>query len=415
MAKYGKGGMSGGSITYGVNFAVDNTELQKARKALEQLSNIQMKDLVPNSTVNDLNKVKKSANELQEALTKSFNNSLGTLNVTKFNQELNKLDLKSIYSNFQKAGASGEQAFRKITSQILTTNLQLKQTNNLVDRMGTTLGNSLKWTISSSITNRFLDSIQGAYSYIKGLDSSLNDIRIVTGKSADEMAAFADKANKAAGALGQQTTAYTNASLIYYQQGLDTDAAEKLAEITLKVANITQQSSAAVSEEITAVMNGYKMGADQVEGAFDSLAAVAASTASDLQEISTGMSKVASAANAMGVPLDSLNAQLATIVSVTRQAPEAVGTALKTIYSRLGDLQIDGQDEFGVSLGSVSSTMQEMGIQILDESGNLRDMGDVITEVGEKWQTWTKAQRQAMAIAMAGKRLLKTYIGAAMV
>jgi TP901 family phage tail tape measure protein len=131
---------------------------------------------------------------------------------------------------------------------------------------------------------------------------------------------------------------------------------------------------------------------------------VAATTAADLEELSTGMSKVASAANAMGVDFDDLNAQIATIVSVTKQAPESVGTALKTIYARLGDLKVDGIDEFGVKLGEVSSQLQTMGIQILDQNGNMRDMTSIMTEVADKWNTWTEAQRQAAAVAMAGKR-----------
>jgi len=40
-----------------------------------------------------------------------------------------------------------------------------------------------------------------------------------------------------------------------------------------------------------------------------------------LEELSTGMSKVASAAAAMGVGEDQLAAQLSTIISATRQAP----------------------------------------------------------------------------------------------
>jgi phage-related minor tail protein len=75
---------------------------------------------------------------------------------------------------------------------------------------------------------------------------------------------FAIQANKAAKALGQQTTAYTNAALIYYQQGLQSADADALAATTLKVGNITGQDTKAVSEEITAVMNGYQLGAEQV-------------------------------------------------------------------------------------------------------------------------------------------------------
>jgi TP901 family phage tail tape measure protein len=61
------------------------------------------------------------------------------------------------------------------------------------------------------------------------------------------------------------------------------------------------------------------------------MAAVAADSASDLQELATAMSKVASSASSMGVDMDQLTAQISTIVSVTRQAPESVGTALKTV------------------------------------------------------------------------------------
>ena len=116
------------------------------------------------------------------------------------------------------------------------------------------------------------------------------------------------------------------------------------------------------------------------------------------------MSKVASAANSMGVDVDQLNAQLATIVSVTRQAPESVGTALKTIYARMSDLKIGETDEDGLNFGDVSGQMAQMGIQVLDETGNLREMGEVIEEAAEKWDTWSEAQKTAMAQVMAGKR-----------
>ena len=189
------------------------------------------------------------------------------------------------------------------------------------------------------------------------------------------------------------------------------------AEITQKAANVSQISAEDASEYLTAVWNGYQVaneaaqeGIQVYEEYVDKLAAVSAATASDLEESSIAMSKVASSANAMGVDFDQLNAQIATIISVTRQAPESVGTALKTIYARLGDLAIDGEDEFGTTLGDVSGKMKQMGIDVVDETGNLRDMGTVIEEVAAKWDTWTEAQRQAAAVAMAGKRQYNNLI-----
>jgi hypothetical protein len=101
--------------------------------------------------------------------------------------------------------------------QALNTGTAVKQTNKLLDDMGKTFANTVRWSITSSALNAFTSSIQGAWSFAKKLDSSLNDIRIVTSKSADEMERFAKYANKAAKGLGASTTAYTNASLIYYQ------------------------------------------------------------------------------------------------------------------------------------------------------------------------------------------------------
>jgi len=64
-----------------------------------------------------------------------------------------------------------------------------------------------------SITGAFSD----AFNYAKDLNESLNNIRIVSGQSTEQMARFAKEANKAAKTLSTTTTEYTNASLIFYQ------------------------------------------------------------------------------------------------------------------------------------------------------------------------------------------------------
>jgi len=93
-----------------------------------------------------------------------------------------------------------------------------------------------------------------------------------------------------------------------------------------------------------------------------------------MSELATAMSKVAATANVMGVNVDQLTAQLATVIATTRQAPESVGTAFKTIYTRLNDIKT-GADGAEVSLGKYSGAMAELGFNVLDASGNLRDTG----------------------------------------
>ena len=113
---------------------------------------------------------------------------------------------------------------------------------------------------------------------------------------------------------------------------------------SIKAANVTGADAEDVSNDLTAVWNGFQISEDKTEQTVDKLAAVADTSASNLSQLATAMSKVASVANNMGVDVDQLNAQIATIIATTRQAPETVGNALKTIYTRINDIKT-GSDE----------------------------------------------------------------------
>ena len=403
----------GKKITYDIGFNVDKNGLKTAQQELQKISNMSESGFRMHGITSDFKEIKTAASQLQGILERSFNTQLGTYNIKTLHKEILALGqngFKKLQQDILKAKELGVGALSDLATEVLTTNNAFAKSSKLLSDLGKTLGNTIKWSISSSLINAFTGSIQKAWNYTQKLDESLNNIRIVTGKSAEDMENFAKQANKAAKSLGASTTSYTNAALIYYQQGLGEKDVQARTKTTLKAANVTGQSAAEVSEQLTAVWNGYKVVAEEAELYVDKLAAVAATTAADLEELSTGMSKVASAANAMGVDVDQLSAQLATIVSVTRQDASVVGTALKTIYSRMGDLKVSGVDEFGASLGDVSGQLKQMGINVLDESGNLRDMGIVIEEVAAKWGTWTDAQQQAAAVAIAGKRQYNNLI-----
>ena len=395
---------------YTIGFKTDKSGLNQIKKSLEEIRNLTQQGVsssmgVDTSTAQkNLQTARKEAIAVENAFRKAFNQKLNTVNIDKFNSSLSqsKTSLEQVYQSFSRVGATGQNAFRNLINQMTNSNFQLKETSSLIKEMGTTLMNTVKWNIASSAVNSISGSIQQAYGYVKNLDSSLNDIRIVTGKSADEMTNFAEKANDAAKALKKSTADYTNASLIFYQQGLGDQEVEARTEVTLKAANVTQQDTAEVSEQLTAIWNGYKVSTEEAELYIDKVAAVAATTAADLEELSKGMSKVASAANLMGVDIDQLNAQLATVVSVTRQAPESVGTAFKTIYARMGDIEAGLDEE--TTLGNYTEKMAEMGFNVLDANGKLRDMGEVIEEIGGKWATLSREQQVALSQIMAGVR-----------
>lgn len=392
------------NVNVKVGYTVDKTGLNEIKRQLTDIRLEAAQAKLSGNLTKDLEEASRAASQLEDILNSAWNNKLSQLDLSKVNTSIKNTygTVQNLQKALVKSGSAGATAYNNFAMQVLNTNIQLKQTSQTLDKMAITLKNTVRFGISSSIFNNLTNSVQKAYDYSVKLDTSLNDIRIVTEKSAEEMDKFAVRANKVAKDLGRSTKDFTEASLIYYQQGLDDREAQARAEVTMKAANVTGQTGQEVSEQLTSVWNGYKVSAEETELYVDKLAAVAASTAADLEELSTGMSKVASAANLMGVDVDQLNAQLATIVSVTRQAPESVGVALKTIYARMSDIKSGLDDE--TTLGNYTEKMAQYGINVLDANNNLRDMGDVIEEIGGKWTSMSREQQVALAQTMAGTR-----------
>ena len=403
-------------IKYGVKFDVDTKSLNQLKSSLQQIKKVSLDDIMKfnNTSLSSAEKILKSiqedANKVESALNKAFNTKLNTLNLQTFNRELAaaQTSIDKVYQSFSQGGVVGQTLFNNFSREILHTNAQLQQSSKLLDDMAVSMGNTIKWGITSSIFNNITGSIQKAYYYAKDLDRSLTDIRIVTGDSADQMQRFAKVANTAAGDLGRSTLDYTKAALTFYQQGLSQQDVQARTEATLKAENITGIGEQ-MADYLTAVWNGFNVGAQDAEKYVDKLAAVADSTASNMGQLATGISKVASAANNVGVNIDQLTGQIATVIATTRQAPESVGVAFRTIYARINDIKA-GTDEAQISLGNYSGKMAALGFNVLDATGHLRDTGQVIEEIGERWQSLTKEQQINLAQVMAGQRQYSNLI-----
>ena len=187
--------------------------------------------------------------------------------------------------------------------------------------------NTVKWGISSGTWNKMTGSLEKAYSYAKNLDKSLNNIRIVSEQSADQMDRFAVQANKAAKQLGKTTLDYTNAALIYYQQGLPEEEVAKRTEATIKMANVTGEAAQDVSDYMTSIWNNFYDGSKSLEYYADVMTALGAATASSTDEIAAGLEKFAAVADTVGLSYEYATSALATVTAETRQSADVVGTA----------------------------------------------------------------------------------------
>lgn len=387
-----------------------NADTQAAKRSINQLATELEKLSKPHKiegiSSESLKAASKAAQELQGHLQNAVNVNTGKLDLSKFSQSLSRsnTDIQSLALNLSRAGSQGQQAFASLVRNINMADKSMVGLGAKMTDFATTLKNTARWQISSSILHGFMGTISSALGYAERLNTSLNNIRIVTGQSVDQMAAFAEKANAAAKALSTTTTAYTDAALIYYQQGLTGKAVEERAEVTLKLANVSRQSAETVSQQMTGIWNNFYDGSKSLESYADVLTKLGATTASSTQEIATGLEKFAAIADTVGLSYEHAAAALATITATTRQSADIVGTALKTLFARIQDLEVGKTLDDGTTLGKYSQALAAIGVQIKDANGEVRSMDDILDDMGSKWDTLSKDMQIAVAQTVAGTR-----------
>lgn len=156
---------------------------------------------------------------------------------------------------------------------------------------------------------------------------------------------------------------------------------------------------------MTAAVNGFGLAANKALDVSDKFAALAASSASSYEELATGLSKFAAQANIAGISIDFALGMLAKGVETTREAPETIGTALKTVISRMRELTDLGKTmEDGMDVNRVDRALGQVGISLMGANGQFRDMEEILTDVGKAWGAFNTNQQASVAVALAGTR-----------
>ena len=382
-------------------------EFQSLQKSLSDI--IVQTNKISNTSIDStsLRQASSAAQELQRHLSNAVNIDTGKLDLNKLNTSLkqSKTNIGELSGKLLSVGPSGEQAFVKLAQSVASAERPIVSLGSRVNGLLTTLKNTARWQISSSILHGFMGAIQSAYGYAQDLNKSLNNIRIVTGQNVDQMNEFAVSANKAAKALSTSTLDYTNASLIYYQQGIkDQKEIEDRTATTIKLANVSRQSAEEVSSQMTAIWNNFEDGSHSLEYYADVITKLGATTASSSSEISEGISKFASVADTVGLSYDKAAASVATVVAETRQSADTVGTAFKTMFARVEGLKLGETLEDGVDLNKYSTALKTVGVNILDSNKELKGMDTILDELGKKWNSISETQQIALAQTVAGFR-----------
>ena len=394
-------------MTYTIGVNADTTQAKANIESLMQdLQRIGTTSSNTDYIASNVQAAARAALDLQQNLRAAINPDTGNLNLEAFNANLRAsgrtlADYQALLSSL---GPSGQETFMNLARAIQQAEEPLVRTNRLMSDLWTTMRNTVRWQITASALQGFTGAISDAYRYAQDLNESLTNIRIVTEYSTEQMREFAQYANESAQRLSTTTTDYTDAALIYYQQGLPEEEVQARTETTIRLAQAAGISTREASEELTAIWNNFYDGSQSLEYYADVLVRLGADTASSSEEISEGLQQFASVADMVGLSYEYAASALATITATTRESANTVGTALRTLFARIQGLRLGETLEDGVDLNKYSTALEKVGVQVLDVNGDLRDMDDILTDLGSVWETLSSAQQVALAQTVAGVR-----------
>lgn len=393
-----------------VNIEVNN---EKALKKFEEfktkaLSNLQELERKYEGT--DLfDEAVKNADELRKTI-----NQLGdSLDTTK------RIDLSNLSSEF-----------RNINQAITQTKRDMNDLNkNLKSGFFSNFGEEFTSNLMSFTAGELLaDSIRSVASSLKDLvleyDTAMANLKKVANPAdimnESQLDAIKDKAVSIAKDVGMASQDVIQAISDTIQTGgYGMEEATKIAEQTMMLANVAEMTQEAASEgvvtmlsafkldplkEIPVVVDGVTKSTNELTNAMDKINYVGNNFAISSDGILTAITSGANVLAEYGVSMDDTVAMIAS-ANTTLQDSSRVGNGLKTIAINLAGIKANASNGT-LELNKTAKALKEIaGIDVFEneETGELKNMPQLIDEIASKWSSFTEEQRAGLSEGIAGK------------
>ena len=194
-----------------------------------------------------------------------------------------------------------------------------KSVSTLENKQKTLIGTAAKTVLYHNAVNMLKSMIRSAIKVVSELDKAFTDMAVVTTMSREETWKLLDSFQALAQETGKTTTEIANMATKFYQQGKSTTEVLKLTEAAAKAATIAGIDGSRSIDLLTNALNGFQLSADQAMEVSDKFASLAASAATDYEELAIALSKVASQANLAGMSMDFTLGMLTKGLEVTRR------------------------------------------------------------------------------------------------
>ncbi|NSL04434.1 phage tail tape measure protein [Blautia glucerasea] len=306
-------------------------------------------------------------------------------------------ELQNILNGLNSAGVQGQSVFQSF--------------GNTLKEVGAT------FTVFNFLTDAIYkvgDAAREAVSTVKELDDATVALELATGANYNTVHGMMNDYNALAKELGSLTTQVSEGADAWLRQGKSIDEVNNLVKSSVIFSEVGDMSAEDATKYLTASLNGYKLQADAAQSVVDKISSVDLVSATNSSGLAEAMSRVAVTADQAGISMDRLLGYVATIGEVTQQSMSTVGTAMKSILTRMtnikaGKLELVDEDGTTEKLSDVETTLANVGINLRKTMTEYNNASDVLDALAAKWDTLNQAQQNAISVAFGGSRMQNQF------
>lgn len=224
-----------------------------------------------------------------------------------------------------------------------------------------------------------------------GFEKSMSKVQAISGAAGEDLAAL-EQAAKNMGASTSKTASESADALSYMAlAGWKTEEMLTGLEPILRASEAGEMDLATCSDLVTDSMSAMGVSVNDLSHYLDVVAAAQSNSNTSMQQLLEAFVECGGSAKNFGLNVEDVSAVLGVMANRGIKGSEA-GTALNSIFVNM--------------LGSTKKTadaMDTLGLSLYDQNGKMKDMTEVLKEMGGALATATDEQRNNLEAMLGGK------------
>ena len=301
----------------------------------------------------------------------------------------------------------------------LTPSLSSKLSSLVSGAVGS-VSNIVKTFALNKVRQVITQAMEQIYQNVLNIDTSMTQLKIVTGATDSEMESFFNKSAEAAQKFGASVTDVLDSVQTFSRLGYGLQDSLDLSSYATILSNTAGVSIDEATTGLTSIIKGYDMEASDAEHVSDVLIDVGQKYAISANELMEAFQRGGAALNATGTSFEESTALFAAANAAIQNA-STVGTALKTVSARIrgatSELQEMGEETEDVANGlskyrtelmALTNVNGSGGIDIMEnvETGQYKSIYSIFTEISKIWDSLSDTTQSRVSEILGGTRQL---------